>query len=159
MEALATGLREALEEDYLAYRIGQTRYLGDRLTEVGIPTIQPPGGHAVYVDAGNFLPQIPPELFPGHALAVELYRQGGIRSAEIGSLMLAHEDPDTGEIKRPPLELVRMAIPRRMYTRSHMDEVVTAFEGIMQEREGIGGYRIRKAPPLLRHFLAEFEPL
>lgn len=159
MEALATGLLEALDEQYLAYRVGQTRYLGERLSEIGVPIIQPPGGHAIYVDAGGLLPHIPVEQFPGQSLVVELYRVGGIRGVEIGSIALGHEDPETGETRRPALELVRLAIPRRTYTRSHMDAVVNAFEEVLQRREQLAGYRIRKAPKLLRHFLAEYEPV
>lgn len=159
MEALATGLNEALDESYLAYRIGQTNYLGQRLVEIGIPIIEPPGGHAIYIDAGGFLPHIPASEFPGQSLAVALYQEGGIRAVELGSVAFAHEDPDTGEIERPPLELVRLAIPRRTYTRSHMDYVVDVFQRVMDQKASLPGYRITDAPRLLRHFLAKFEPI
>jgi tryptophanase len=159
MEALAVGLREALDETYLAYRTGQTGYLGTRLLKIGVPIIEPPGGHAVYVDAGNLLPHVPPAEFPGQALAVALYLEGGIRGVELGSVAFAYEDPDSGEIKRPALELVRLAIPRRTYTQSHMDYVVSAFERVLEGRDSLMGYRIVEAPTLLRHFLAKFEPI
>lgn len=159
MEALAVGLQEALDGEYLAHRVGQIAYLGAGLLAAGVPIIEPPGGHAVYIDAGGMLPQIPAEEFPGQALSVELYREAGIRGIEVGSVMLAHEDPQTGETQRPALELVRLAVPRRTYTQSHMDIVIEACRQIHERREELRGYRIRKAPPLLRHFLAEFEPL
>lgn len=159
MEALAVGLREALDPDYLAYRTGQIAYLGQGLLAAGIPIIEPTGGHGVYIDAGGMLLQVPAEEFPGQALSVELYREAGVRGVELGSVMLAQEDPETGEIERPALELVRLAVPRRMYTQSHMDVVIEACRRIYQRRQELRGYRIRKAPALLRHFLAEFEPL
>jgi tryptophanase len=159
MEALATGLFEALEPDYLHYRIGQIEYLGTRLLELGIPIIEPPGGHGIYIDAGGLLPHIPVEEFPGQALSVVLYQEGGIRGVELGSVAFAHEDPETGEIKRPPLELVRLAIPRRTYTQSHLDYVVQIFYEIKEKAGDLRGFRIAKSPKLLRHFLAEFEPV
>lgn len=158
MEALATGLYEALELPYLAYRIGQIRYFGEKLLEIGIPIIQPPGGHGIYIDAGALLPHIPVEQFPGQALSVALYLEGGIRGVELGSVAFAHEDPETGQVIRPPLELVRLAVPRRTYTQSHLDYAVGVLAAIKDQAETIGGYRIAKAPELLRHFLAEFEP-
>ena len=159
MEAMATGLYEALDEQYLAYRTGQTRYLGERIASLGVPIIQPVGGHAVYVDAGGLLPHIPAQSFPGQSLSVSLYLEGGIRGVELGSVAFAHEDPETREIHRPPLELVRLAIPRRMYTQSHMDVIVEAFERVMATCDSLPGYRIVEAPRLLRHFLAKFEPI
>ncbi len=159
LDAIATGLWEGLEVDYLAYRIGQTAYLAERLIEVGIPVIEPPGGHAVYIDAGGLLPHITPAEFPGQALAVELYLEGGIRACEIGSVMFARTDPRTGRMVHPKLELVRLAIPRRMYTQAHMDFVVDTLRAIAQRRASLHGYRITDAPELLRHFTAHFEPL
>ncbi len=159
LDALATGLREGLQEDYLAYRLGQTAYLAERLIEAGIPIIEPAGGHAVYVDAGRLFPHIPQGHFPGQALAVELYLEGGIRAVEIGSVMFAHPDPQTGQMVYPRLELVRLAIPRRVYTQSHMDYVVRTMQKIAARRQGIRGYRFTYAPELLRHFTARFEPV
>ncbi|MEW6568102.1 MAG: tryptophanase [Chloroflexota bacterium] len=159
LEAIAVGLWEGLDEEYLAYRLAQTAYLARRLLDADVPIIEPPGGHAVYVDAGRFLPHIPPAEFPGQALAVELYREGGIRGVEIGSVMFARKDPDTGRMRYPPLELVRLAIPRRMYTQSHLDFVAEALARIRQRRDALRGYRIAYEPELLRHFTARFEPL
>jgi tryptophanase len=158
LDAMATGLREGLDEDYLAYRIGQIAYLAERLLEYEIPIIEPPGGHAVYLDAGRLFPHIPQAKFPGQALAVELYREGGIRAVEIGSVMFAHPDPETGEIVFPKLELVRLAIPRRVYTQSHLDYVAETLKRIAQKRGEVRGFRFTYAPELLRHFTARFEP-
>jgi tryptophanase len=159
LDAMATGLREGLEEDYLAYRLGQTAYLAERLLAAGIPIIEPPGGHAVYLDAGRLFPHIPPSEYPGQALAVELYLEGGIRAVEIGSVMFAHPDPESGEMVYPVLELVRLAIPRRVYTQSHLDFVAENIERIAARRERIEGYRITYEQALLRHFTARFEPV
>jgi tryptophanase len=159
LDAMAVGLREGMEEPYLAYRLGQTAYLAGKLLEVGVPIIEPPGGHAVYVDAGRLLPHIPPHAFPGQALAVELYRRGAIRGVELGSVAFAFPDPDTGEIIYPKMELVRLAIPRRVYTQAHMDYVVKTLAGIKTQAANICGYRITFAPHLLRHFTARFEPI
>ncbi len=159
LDALATGLREGLDEEYLAYRLGQVAYLGGRLVENGIPIVEPPGGHAVYLDAGSLFPQIPQAEFPGQALAVELYCEGGIRAVEIGSVMFAHPDPDTGEMNFPKLELVRLAIPRRVYTQSHLDYIVDVLCRIAERRDKVKGYRFIYAPELLRHFTARFEPV
>ena len=137
----------------------QTAYLAERLNEVGLVTIQPPGGHAVYVDALNTLPHIPQAEFPGQALAVELYLEGGIRACEIGSVMFAFPDRDTGKIVYPKLELVRLAIPRRTYTQSHLDYVVECFARIQARAKSVRGYRFTYSPELLRHFTAKFEPL
>jgi tryptophanase len=158
LDAMAVGLREGLDEDYLSYRLGQTAYLGERLLDLDIAIIEPPGGHAVYIDAASFFPHIPQSAFPGQALVVELYRQGGIRAVEIGSVMFAHPDPQTGEIVYPKLELVRLAIPRRVYTQSHLDFVVETLARIAEHREKVSGYRFTYAPELLRHFTARFEP-
>ena len=159
LDALATGLREGLDEDYLAYRLGQTAYLANRLLEVNVPVIQPPGGHAVYVDAGHLFPHISQSQFPGQALAVELFLEGGIRAVEIGSVMFAHPDPKTGETIYPKLEMVRLAIPRRVYTQSHLDYLVQTMERIVARKETVHGYRFTYAPELLRHFTARFAPL
>jgi len=152
------GLREGLDEAYLAYRIGQTAYVAERLLERGIPIIEPPGGHAVYLDAGRLFPHIPQSKFPGLALAVELYREGGIRACEIGSVMFAHPDLETGQMIFPKLELVRLAIPRRVYTQSHFDFVVEIISGVAGKRDQVHGYKIVHSPELLRHFTARFEP-
>jgi tryptophanase len=159
LEAIAVGLYEGLEESYLSYRIAQTAYLADRLQQAGISTIRPAGGHAVYIDAAAFLPHIPQEQFPGQALVVELYREGAIRGVEIGSVMFAMPDPETGKMVHPKLELVRLAIPRRTYTRSHMDYVADCLDNIRRRAAKIRGYRFTYAPELLRHFTARFEPL
>lgn len=159
LDAIATGLREGLDEAYLAYRLGQTAYLSENLLERGIPIIEPPGGHAVYLDAGHLFPHIPQGEFPGQALAVELYLEGGIRAVEIGSVMFAHPDPQTGEMIYPSLELVRLAIPRRVYTQSHLDYVAETLSKIAARREKIRGFKFTYAPELLRHFTARFEPL
>jgi tryptophanase len=159
LDAMAVGFYEGLDEAYLAYRLGQTAYLAGRLNDAGIPTIQPAGGHAVYVDAHAVLPHIPQAEFPGQALTIELYREGGIRGCEIGSVMFAHPDPDTGKIIYPKLELLRLAIPRRTYTQSHMDYVADTFVKIQARASRIRGYEFDYAPELLRHFTARFKPL
>jgi tryptophanase len=159
LDAMAVGLYEGLDESYLAYRLAQTAYLASRLNQAGIPTIQPPGGHAVYVDAAQTLPHIPQGEFPGQALAVELYLEGGIRAVEIGSVMFAFPDPNTGKTIYPKLELLRLAIPRRTYTRSHIDYVADCALKIKSRADRVRGYRFTYAPELLRHFTARFEPL
>ena len=159
LDAIAVGLYEGLDEDYLAYRLGQTAYLAARITEAGIPTIQPAGGHAVYVDARAVLPHIPQSEFPGQALTVELYREGAIRGCEIGSVMFAHLDPDSGKMVYPKLELLRLAIPRRTYTQSHLDYVAECAAKIKSRADKVRGYKFTYAPELLRHFTARFEPL
>jgi tryptophanase len=159
LDALAVGLKEGLDEAYLAYRLGQTAYLAERLQESGIPIVEPPGGHAVYVDAGRLFPHIPQSELPGLALSIELYLEGGIRSVEIGSVMFAHPDPQTGEMVHPALELVRLALPRRVYTQSHLDYVADTLSKIAARREKVSGYRFTYAPHLLRHFTARFAPL
>ena len=159
LDALATGLWEGLDESYLAYRLNQTSYLGERLLEAGIPIVEPPGGHAIYIDAGQLLPHIPQAQFPGQALSIELYRQGGIRTSEIGSVMFAHPSPETGVMVYPALELVRLAIPRRVYTQSHLDYVVEVCAQIAARKAELHGVRFTYAPKLLRHFTARFEPV
>jgi len=159
LEALATGLLEGLQEDYLAYRIQQTAYLAEKIKEIGIPIIEPPGGHAIYIDAGTLLPHIPQSEFPGQALTAALYLEGGIRGVEIGSVMFAHPDPESGEMIYPRLELVRLAIPRRVYTQSHLDYVANVLEKIANQRESFRGFKLTYSPKLLRHFTARFKPL
>jgi tryptophanase len=129
----------------------------ERLRDHGIPVLWPPGGHAVFLDAERFLPHLKRADYPGQALAIELYLEGGIRSCEIGSVMLAHRDPETGKEILPAHELVRLAIPRRTYTQSHMDYVIEVIENLWQRRSQITGVRIASAPPVLRHFRARFE--
>ncbi len=159
LDAIAVGLREGLDEKYLAYRLAQTAYLADKLIERDIPILNPPGGHAVYIDAKTFLPHIPPHEFPAQALCVELYLEGGIRSVEIGSVMFAQHDTNTGKMVYPKLELVRLAIPRRVYTQSHLDYVADTLVGISARKDSMRGLKITYAPELLRHFTARFEPL
>lgn len=159
LDAMAVGLREGLDEAYLAYRLNQTAYLADKLKEAGIPIVEPPGGHAVYIDAGRLLPQIPQGEFPGQALVIELYLEGGIRGCEIGSVMFAHPNPETGQMVYPKLELVRLALPRRVYTQAHLDYVAEAVARVQERKQEIRGYKFIYAPRLLRHFTARFEPL
>jgi tyrosine phenol-lyase len=159
LEAIAVGLQEALREDYLRYRITSTAYLGDHLTGEGIPIVQPPGGHAIYLDAAGFLPHLRPLQLPGQALVAELYREAGIRGVEIGTVMFGRRDPETGEETAASQELVRLAIPRRAYTQSHIDYVIEAIVDVWRRREEIGGYRFVEQAPILRHFTARFEPL
>jgi tryptophanase len=157
LEAIARGLWEGLDEDYLAYRIAQTTYVGEGLKARGVPIVEPPGGHAIYIDAGRFLPHIPREQFPAQALLVRLYIEGGIRAAELGSLAFAHPDPDTGEMIHPLLELVRLAIPRRVYTQTHLDFVIETVAELLKRREEIRGLRLVDEPRLLRHFTARLD--
>ncbi|MSR55855.1 MAG: tryptophanase [Gemmataceae bacterium] len=156
LEAMAQGFQEVLDEDYLHYRIRSVEYLGEGLIKAGVPIIEPPGGHAIYIDAGSFLPHIPAEQFPGQALLVALYRHAGIRAVEIGSVMFGRKDPTTGETIRPPMELVRLAIPRRVYTQSHIDYVIEAMTELATTKEQIRGLKIVEAPQVLRHFTAKF---
>ena len=155
LEAIAVGLREGIDEDYLAYRERHTRYLADVLEEAGMDVYRPTGGHAVYVEAAKTLPHIPPSQFPGVALANMLYIEGGVRTVEIGSLMFAHPDPETGETLPAPNEFVRFAIPRRVYTRSHLDYVGEVAKKVLQNAKKIPGLEITWAPELLRHFMAK----
>ncbi len=157
LEAIAVGLEEVTDEDYLSFRINQVRMLGESLTENGIPIIQPTGGHAIYIDALGFLPDLPREQFPAQALTVALYMEAGIRGVEIGSLMFAKEDPETGEIKYPDLELVRLAIPRRVYTNMQMNYVAESLIELYQNRKKIKGLKITYEASVLRHFTARFE--
>jgi tryptophanase len=159
LDAMSVGLYEGLDETYLSYRLAQTAYLAARINEAGVPTIQPAGGHAVYLDAHAVLPHIPQAEFPGQALAVELYREGAIRGVEIGSVMFAHADQDTGKMVYPRLELLRLAIPRRTYTQTHLDYVADSLACIKDRAPKVRGYKFTYAPELLRHFTARFEPL
>ncbi len=158
LEAIAVGLQEVLHEDYLQYRIASVKYLGDHIAREGVPIVQPPGGHAVYIDARSMLPHIPPSQYPGQALVAELYLEGGIRSVEIGSVMFARKDPSTGKEIPAPMELVRLAIPRRVYTQSHIDYVVEAILEVHRRKDRIRGMKILEEAPFLRHFTARFEP-
>jgi len=157
LEALAVGLDEVLDERYLAYREAVTRYVADGLRRAGVPTMRPPGGHAVYIDARALLPHIPAEHFPAQALAIELYRAEGVRSCEIGSVMFGKR-PD-GSFRPAALELVRLAIPRRVYTQAHMDYVLEGVAEIAERRSSLRGVRIVEEPRFLRHFTARFGPL
>jgi tryptophanase len=159
LEAMAQGFTEVLNEDYLQYRLRSVEYLGEHLQAAGIPIVEPPGGHAVYIDAAAFCSQIPTEEFPGQALVCALYRHAGIRAVEIGSVMFGRVDPDTGESTSPPMELVRLAIPRRVYTQSHIDYTIEALVEIFGVRHAIKGLRIIEAPETLRHFTARFEEI
>jgi tyrosine phenol-lyase len=150
LEAIAVGVQEALEEDYLRYRIASTAYLGNHIAEQGVPIVQPPGGHAIYLDARAFLPHVPVEQFPGVALAAELYLEGGIRSVEIGSLMFG---------PAAQMDLVRLAIPRRVYTQSHIDFVVEVILEVWNKRDTIRGLKLTYEAPFLRHFTAQLEPV
>jgi tryptophanase len=158
LEAIAIGLKEVMEEPYLRYRTRTTEYLTQKLIEAGVPVMQPAGGHAVYLDAKAFLPHIPVDQYPGQALVCALYLQGGIRTVEIGSLMFGKYAND-GSLVPAALELVRLAIPRRVYTQSHIDYVAEVIIETFQSREGIKGMRILEEAPLLRHFTAKLSPL
>jgi tryptophanase len=157
LEAMAQGFEEVLHEDYLQYRIRSVAYLGEHLLQAGVQIVEPPGGHAIYLDAAAFCPHIPPAQFPGQALVCALYRHAGIRGVEIGSVMFGHTNPVTGKAVHPPMELVRLAIPRRVYTQSHIDYVIEAVVEVFQRREQIRGLRMVEEPPVLRHFTAKFE--
>ncbi|HEY4682811.1 MAG TPA: tryptophanase [Candidatus Acidoferrales bacterium] len=158
LEAIAVGLQEVLHEDYLNYRIVSTAYLGKHIASEGVPIVQPPGGHAIYMDARAFLPHIPPTCFPGVALAAELYLEAGIRAVEIGTLMFGKRD-EKGVEHPATMDLVRLAIPRRVYTQSHVDYVVEAILEVWKRREKIRGLELTYQAPFLRHFTARFRPL
>ena len=157
LEALAVGLHEAVSHDYLRYRIRSTAYLADSLHASGIPVVQPPGGHAVYIDARAMLPHIPPLQYPGQSLAIALYLAGGVRGCEIGTVMFGRQ-PD-GTEQAASMDLVRLAIPRRTYTQSHIDYVIEVCQRVADTSSELGGYRMTLEPPALRHFTAEFEPI
>ena len=159
LEAMALGLEEVLDEEYLRYRIGQVSALGALLEAGGVPIVKPVGGHAVYIDAKRFLPNIPQSQFPGQALVVALYREYGIRAVEVGSLMFAQPDEKTGEMVYPKLELVRLAVPRRVYTTEHMRYVAESVIELFRDREKLRGLRVTYEAPVLRHFTARLEEL
>jgi len=159
LEALAVGLEEVLNEDYLRYRLRTAEYMGERLTSAGIDIIRPTGGHAVYIDASTFYPHIPSHQFPGQVLCGELYKKGGIRGVEIGSVMFGKRNPDTGEETPAPMELVRLAFPRRVYTQSHFDFAIEAIIETFGQRENARGLEFVWQPPFLRHFTAKFRPV
>ena len=158
LEAMAVGLDEGLDEHYLAYRVATTRYMAEGLNRVGIPTVQPPGGHAVYIDAKSFLPHIPPHEFPGQALVCELYLAEGIRSCEIGSAMFGKMQPD-GAFVAATMELVRLAFPRRVYTQSHFDYILEGMADLVSRKDSLRGMKIVYDPPFLRHFTARYAPV
>jgi tryptophanase len=158
LEAIAQGLEEVLDEHYLQYRVRSVEYLGERLVGAGVPILQPPGGHAIYLNAKKFLPHIPVDRYPGQSLVVDLFRRGGIRSVEIGSVMFGTYDA-AGRLIPARMELVRLAIPRRVYTQSHIDYVIEVVIESYRHRNELSGYRIVEEAPLLRHFTAKFAPL
>ncbi|HHX50236.1 MAG TPA: tryptophanase [Clostridia bacterium] len=157
LEAMARGLYEGLEEAYLEDRIGQVAYLGDKLRALDVPIMYPTGGHGVFVECKKFLPHLPQSQFPAQALIVELYIEGGIRGVELGSCCFGRKDPETGEDIYPALELVRLAIPRRVYTDRHMDYIARTFERIVNRKDQIRGMKLIHEAPVLRHFTARFE--
>jgi len=153
---MAVGLQEGMEEDYLHYRITSTGYLGDHLHQAGVPLLLPPGGHAIYLDAARFAPHLQPLDLPGISLCVELYALGGIRAVEIGTAMFGKRNVETGEEEPGPRELVRLAIPRRVYTQSHVDYIVEVVEEVFRRRERLKPFRILEQAPFLRHFTAQY---
>ena len=159
LEAVAIGLEEVLDENYLRYRIRSTEYLANRVLGAGVPIVQPPGGHAVYLDAAGLLPHIPSHEYPAQSLAVDLYRRGGVRGVEIGTVMFGRPDPTGGPDLPGPMELVRLAIPRRTYTQSHIDYVGEVVIDAASHASSLRGYRIVEQAPWLRHFTARFAPL
>ena len=158
LEAVAQGLEEVLDEHYLQYRVRSVEYLGEKLVSAGVPIIEPPGGHAIYIDAKRFLPNIPQEQFPGQSIVCALYIEGGIRAVEIGSVMFGKYDKN-GKLIPPPMELVRLAIPRRVYTQSHIDYVLEVILEVYKKRSSLKGYKITYQAPMLRHFTAQFEEI
>jgi len=158
LEAIAQGLEEVVDEHYLQYRIRSTEYLGEKLLNAGVPIIEPPGGHAIYIDAKRFLPHIKPEEYPGQSIVCELYIEGGVRAVEIGSVMFGKYDKD-GKLIQAMMELVRLAIPRRVYTQSHIDYVAEVVIEVFNKRNSLRGYKITYEAPMLRHFTAKFQPV
>ena len=156
LECIAVGLREALDYHYQQYRHATVKYMADRLLEKGIPIVQPAGGHAVFLDAKRFLPDIPPLSYPGIGLTNTLYLEGGVRAVELGSVMFGKRDPETQEEQAAPLELVRLAFPRRVYTKSHFDYLLEVIESVWKQRAAIPAHRITWQPQFLRHFTAKF---
>ncbi|HSK78307.1 MAG TPA: tryptophanase [Thermoanaerobaculia bacterium] len=159
LDAIAVGLTEVVNEDYLRYRMASTHYLGEGLMKAGMPIVRPTGGHAVYIDAGSFLPHIPSREFPGQALAAAFYVEGGVRGVEIGTLMFGGKDPATGEERQAALELLRLAIPRRVYTQSHVDYLVEVAHEVAARKDSLKGFRIVEEPQHLRHFTARLAPV
>ncbi len=159
LEALAVGLNEVLDENYLRYRIRSTEYLAETVLAGGMPIVQPPGGHAVYLDAASLLPNVPAHQYPAQSLAIELYRAGGVRGVEIGTVMFGKVDPEGGPDRPAAMELVRLAIPRRTYTQSHIDYVAEVVIDVASRADQLGGYEIVEQAPWLRHFTARLNPL
>ncbi len=158
LEAVAQGLLEIVDEHYLQYRIRSVEYLGERLVAAGVPIIEPPGGHAIYIDAKRFLPNIPADQYPGQSIVCELYLEGGVRAVEIGSVMFGKKDKD-GKLIPSMMELVRMAIPRRVYTQSHIDYLIEVIIEVYKNRDRLKGYQFTYEAPMLRHFTARFKPI
>ncbi len=159
LEALAQGFKEVVHEDYLKYRICSIAYFGNGLKKLGVPIVEPPGGHAIYIDAKAFLPHIPPSKYPGQSLVCELFRVGGIRGVEIGSVMFGKRDGATQKEKPAAMELVRLAFPRRVYTQSHVDYLIECFSEVVKRKKKLPGYKITYQEPMLRHFTAHFKPI
>jgi tryptophanase len=159
LEAMAIGLREVLDEDYLSFRVGQVRYLGEMLDQAGVPILKPIGGHAVYLNAKEFLPHLSQDQFPAQSLTVALYRDYGIRGVEIGTVMFGKTDAATGRTLHPELEMVRLAIPRRVYTNMQIGYVAESIVDLYRRRESIHGLTMIYEAPMLRHFTARFEEL
>ncbi|HSH00539.1 MAG TPA: beta-eliminating lyase-related protein, partial [candidate division Zixibacteria bacterium] len=156
LEALAIGFTEVMDEEYLKYRVSQVAYFGGLLKEAGLPIVEPTGGHAVFIDAGAALPHIPPPQYPGQALAVALYRECGVRTVEIGSIMFGEESAD-GAFTPAPRELVRLAMPRRVYTNTHYEYVAQHAATVVRRKDSLKGLRITSQPRLLRHFICDLE--
>ncbi|HXZ99927.1 MAG TPA: tryptophanase [Candidatus Binatia bacterium] len=159
LEAVARGLEEVLDEDYLRYRLRSVEYLGEGFRSAGIPIVEPPGGHAIFVDARAMLPHVPPSRLPGQSLACALYSEGGVRSVEVGTVMFGRTDPVTGDQVPAAMDLLRLALPRRVYTQSHVDYVIEVAGHVAERRDRLGGYRIVGEPSALRHFSATYQPV